>query len=207
MIVSVAGMRYGAFPLLFQALFLAGCADSGPATTSTCKLSTTTESTNGALSLRNSSDTTVVQQIAQSFELSSDTTLSSAQVKLIRVGNVNSTLTLRIQGDNGGVPSGTDLGSGTLTITTDTSTGDGNIGSSSSDFYTVTFSSSVSVTKDTLYWLRMEVAYSANSSAYLKWMGNDSNEDTKGQAFISTDGSNFTVFTGGAKDMLLKLGC
>lgn len=157
--------------------------------------------------MRNSADTTVVQQIAQSFKLSSDATLLSLQVKLLRVGIVNSELTLRIQGDNGGVPNGTNLGSGTFAITTSATTGNGNISDSSSGFYTVTFSSSVSITKNTLYWLRMEVAYSANSSAYIKWMANDSNADTDGQAFLSTDGSNFTVFTGGTKDMLVKIGC
>ncbi len=200
-------MRYRT--IVLPALFVAtaGCGEADPTTPSTCLLTTTTESTNGSLSLRNSADTTVVQQLAQSFELTSDTTISSLQVKLIRVGIVNSTMTLRIQGDNGGVPSGTDKGSGTFTLTTDATTGNGNISDSRSDFYAVTFTSTASITKNTLYWLRMEVAYSANSTAFIKWMGNDSNEDTKGQAFISTDGSNFTVFTGGTKDMLLKIGC
>ncbi len=84
-------------------------------------------------------------EIAQSFTPSANWTGESVRVQLSKQGTPTDNAVIGIQADSGGAPSGTFLGSGTIAGSS--------ITSGATQSYTITFSSAVSLTNGTLYWL------------------------------------------------------
>jgi hypothetical protein len=178
-------------------------------TDTSCLILLTTETSGAEMGVAAAANTLGGDEIAQSFKVPIDKNITQVQLKLLRVGRPNGTLTLKLQGNSGDAPDGTDLTTATLNVTTDDTTGEGNISSTKATFYTFTFGSEVSLVTTRTYWLRLQASYSLSDTHVIKWSGNNSNTYTNGNAIYETSINNSWSSNriGTNRDLLFKLGC
>lgn len=132
--------------------------------------------------------------IAQSFKLSSDAVVNKLSFYVRKVGNPTS-VTVNILADNGGVPSKTVIGSGTLASSSV---------STSSDWVDVSFSTPPALASGITYWLSIDAA----SSATKYWViGSQTNNGYgNGVGMVSADWSAGTpVWTSAGRDFDFKV--
>ena len=102
-------------------------------------------------------------KLAQSFEVAGSQIVKSVDLWLKKVGSPAGTLTLRIETDNSGEPSGT-LADANLTTTVAESSL-----SSSYGAIAFTFTTSASISGSTPYWLVLSTDRSASETDYVAW--------------------------------------
>jgi hypothetical protein len=102
-------------------------------------------------------------KIAQSFEVSGEQNIKTVDLQLKKVGSPTGDLSLEIQTDSGGEPSGTPVTNGTATVvdesTLSTSYGD----------ITFTFATAPTLSDATTYWLVLSTDRSASETNYVAW--------------------------------------
>jgi hypothetical protein len=134
------------------------------------------------------------QWVGQSFKLSSGTILNKVMLYLRQNGATTDSITVQIQGDTGGKPNGTVLGTRTLTLTSPTYA-----------FIEFDFSSDhISLAAGTPYQIVASNTYPSFGGGY-NWAG-DANSPTylDGAASFSTDqGTSWTTST--SNDMLFEV--
>lgn len=114
-------------------------------------------------------------ELAQSFTLVDTANVGSITLMLKKTGTPAGTLTMRLETDAGGVPSGVlvdAIATGTLaesSLTTFYST------------YTFTFSDGVSLTGGLAYWIVLETDRSASNTDYVEWGAGTANAYTDGE--------------------------
>ncbi len=145
-------------------------------------------------------------KLAQSFEVTGTQTVASADLWLKKVGSPAGTMTLRIETDNSGEPSGT-LADANLTTTL----AESGLGTSYADA-TFTFSTPASISGSTTYWLVLSTDRAASLANHVIW-GADSSEgyaDGKMQSEISSTWSDenkdaiFTIYGEGEQTLFQK---
>lgn len=102
-------------------------------------------------------------KLAQSFEVSGEQNIKTVDLQLKKVGSPTGDLSLEIQTDSGGEPSGTPVTNGTATVvdesTLSTSYGD----------ITFTFATAPVLSDATTYWLVLSTDRSASETNYVAW--------------------------------------
>jgi len=109
------------------------------------------------------SATTEKDKLSQSFEVIVAETLGSVDLWLKKTGSPGGTLTLRIETDNSGEPSGTLVHANATTTVSESS-----LGTSYADV-TFTFGSSFSISGSTTYWLVLSTDRAQSDSNYVTW--------------------------------------
>lgn len=144
-------------------------------------------------------------EVAQSFQLTSDTVVDSVHLKLVKVGtalSTSATLGLRIETSSGAAPSGSLVSSGaSATLSPDSV----NI-TSSAQFYTFTLSSSVTLSANQTYWIRLLGQYTASETDHIAWKGTKTDVLTTGNAVVEDSPNSFTAHST-IQDLLFKIGC
>jgi hypothetical protein len=136
--------------------------------------------------------------IAQTFRtpISQDISITKARLGLYRQGWPNGQLTLRIQTDNGGSPSGSDVSSvavQTLSYTSTESTQTSTF-KTYAEFFDFDFSSAVSLTKDTLYWIILRTTATVNTNTFVLWAATTQNPYSSGGAFYESMTTGSSIF-------------
>jgi hypothetical protein len=196
--------------VLASALLLGACAiDEDSTDPTSCTVAVTTGTSGAEMGVGAAATTFGGDEIAQSFTVPADTTVSSVQLKLIRVGAPTGVLTLKLQESSGNLPNGSDLATGTFTVTYDSSTNTSNVDSLTGAYYTFTLSSTVSLVTTKTYWWRLHAGYSLSDTDVIKWMGNNSNVYSRGKAIYETSTANSfsTAAIGDNRDLLFGFGC
>lgn len=106
---------------------------------------------------------TAKDRLGQSFQISSTGTVDQVKLWLRKVGAPSGTLTLRIETDSSGSPSGT-LANAAATVTVAESSL-----ATSYGWIAFDFASNFSLTGTTLYWLVLSTDRSASGTAYVEW--------------------------------------
>ncbi len=104
-----------------------------------------------------------LDKLAQSFEVTGTQTVETVDLWLKKVGSPTGTMTLRIETDNSGEPSGT-LADANLTTTV----AESGLGTSYADV-SFTFSTPASISGSTTYWMVLSTDRSASESNYVHW--------------------------------------
>lgn len=120
---------------------------------------------------------------AQSFQLSATTNIKGIELYLKKNAGTPGDITVRIETNNAGVPSGT-LVNANLTTTIPAFTG------TDLAWKTVNFSTSVSLTASTTYWVVMTVAAAANDNNYVLAADGSSPSYTSGNLASSSNGGS-----------------
>lgn len=102
-------------------------------------------------------------KLAQSFQIGSTTTVDQVKLWLRRVGNPAGTMTLRIETDSSGSPSGT-LAHANATVTV----AESGLGTSYS-LVAFDFASNFSLTGSTTYWIVLSTSRSTDEFNYVDW--------------------------------------
>lgn len=141
-------------------------------------------------------------ELAQSFKVSEDKEVNTIALKLIKLGTLAAanTLTVTIVADSGtDTPDTTVLTSGSLSVA--------NIGTSATQFYSVTISS-INLKKNTKYWLRVKASYAASTTNLIKWASNTSNVLPDDRALYETAiAENWnTTAIGTLRDFVFSIG-
>jgi hypothetical protein len=102
-------------------------------------------------------------KLAQSFTVTGTQTVATVDLWLKKVGTPTGTMTLRIETDNSGDPSGT-LADANLTTTL----AESGLGTSYADA-TFTFSTPASISGSTTYWLVLSTDRAVSESNYIQW--------------------------------------
>lgn len=102
-----------------------------------------------------------VTRRAQGFQVSVNCAVNSVAVYMKKNSGTTTDLTVRIETDNAGVPSGTLVTNGSATLSAFTST--------SYDFRTVTFSSAPELMADTTYWLVVQHVTEGTGNSSYHW--------------------------------------
>lgn len=193
--------------VIFSALLLSGCGldGSGGSGGSSCVLdSFGTVTTGKELDLLGPN---AYSRLAMKVVLSGTGTADAKNVSLTLQGvgsfslNTVYTLTASIQADTAGNPSGTPLASGSIfayQVLPQASS------------YTFTFSSPVTLTKGTTYWIHLEANYPADGVNYIEWLGYDGGSGggyANGSAKYYKAGTWDTLSIGGLRTLLFALGC
>ncbi len=187
--------------------FLATMMGCGTTSSSSCLVNLGTDTDGAEREVRNASSL----DYAQSFYLSSDSTVSNVSVYLAKTGTFDTTtggdtLKIYLASDSGSTSPGTTLSSIESLSATDLN----NIGTSSA-YQKVTFDSSLSLSASTTYWVIVEGGYSANATKYVRWLGNSTNTYTSGLAMEKAAGvwSNVPDSSGtkALKDFMIRVGC
>jgi len=134
---------------------------------------------------------------AQGFQLLADTKISAIQTYIKKNNGTPGDITVRIETNNAGVPSGTLANAGlTATIPAFTTT--------SFDWVTVTFATPISLSAATTYWIVFKTAAAANDNSY--YIGSDGSSPTyaSGTAASSTNGGS-TWSADSAKDLMFRV--
>ncbi len=148
-------------------------------------------------------------ELAQSFKVSENKTITKIQLLLQKVGMTSGSFTgyeviLQLVNDSAGKPTGS-------AVTSETPVLDVSAIGSTSGFYTFTFASNVSLTAGTLYWIRVRGTYPASKKDLIKWYAHNgsSGEYSNGQALYETITSNDwqSLVIGDLRDLLFKIGC
>lgn len=106
---------------------------------------------------------TTYDKLAQSFEVTGTQTLTSVDLYLKKVGSPTGTMTLRVETDSAGSPSGT-LADANLTTTL----AESGLGTSYADA-TFTFGTPASISGSTTYWLVLSTDRTASATNYVVW--------------------------------------
>ena len=101
-------------------------------------------------------------RIAQSFQISSSDTLNDVAIYLRRVGSPNGTLTIRIETDNAGSPSGTLADSNATATLSEAGLG------ASYGMVTVNFTD-FAISGSTKYWIVVSTSRTAGPTNYVEW--------------------------------------
>ncbi len=199
------GQLYALFGFLAS---LWGCA----ASTNSCDINMGTTNDGAEREVRD----TGTLDYAQSFQVSKTTDVSSVHIYIYRSGNPTAldfsngdTLNVYIATDNSGEPSSTAYSSSVSFNYQSLN----NLSTLTPAYLQASFSSSVSLTASTTYWVVIAGGYGANLNSYVVWRGNSTNEYDDGKA-MEYDGTNWAdVPDDGAKtpatikDFLIKVGC
>lgn len=102
-------------------------------------------------------------KLAQSFQISATAVISKAYLYLQRFGTLAGTLTLRVETDNAGSPSGTLVDANATTTLAESSL------DSSLSMVTFDFATDFSVSLTTTYWLVLSTSSSSSPTNYLAW--------------------------------------
>lgn len=129
--------------------------------------------------------TTGQQYAAQSFTTTQSGTISSIATSLQTVGSPSDNVTVSLQADSAGAPSGVSLGSGTVAAASVPS-------ACSSGRTTFTFSGPVTVTNSTLYWVVYSRSGANDTSNRYQICGNDTSSYATGNP---AEASNLFVWT------------
>lgn len=106
---------------------------------------------------------TTKDKLAQSFQIQADATIKKTRLYMAKVGSPTGTMTLRIETDAAGAPSG-NLANANATTTVAESTL-----ATSAGWIDFTFSSSFSLTINTTYWLVLSTDRAASNTNYITW--------------------------------------
>lgn len=142
--------------------------------------------------------TTVAQTIRT--PVNTDLVVTRVRLGLYRQGWPNGQLTFRIQTDNGGSPSGVDVSAAAVQTLSYSS----NESLQTSTFHTYReyfdfdFTSSVTLTKDTLYWLTLKTSAAVNSTTYVLWAAIGGSPYSSGAAFYENTTTGSPVYTNAA---------
>lgn len=193
------------FLLLCSALGFSSCGKKETSSSESCFLSFTSETAGRELPIN---DTTFGgDEIAQSFVLSEGKSITKIKLKLQKVGMDTGDFTgysvaLRIQETSSGKPTGTQMNTSDATVDVTTI-------QSTSTFYTFTFSSALTLSANTLYWLRARGTYPASNSNYIKWIAHEGTGGySDGNALYETAAGDWqSGLIGDLKDLVFKVGC
>ena len=190
--------RGGSWPAIASAAALAlasqGCGLDEPVS-GLCDIALTT-ATNAGRAINGSG---FGNSLAQSFEATSDDTLTTVKLALARTGNPNGNIVVSIQADSGGLPSGTDLSSATATeASADIS--------ATESFVSFTLSSPVSVSDGTTYWIIAKATYGNSDTANINWRGFSTDAYAGGDAGRKTLAGTFELDTA-PLDYAFQVGC
>jgi hypothetical protein len=106
---------------------------------------------------------TTYDKLAQSFEVTGTTSLASVDLYLKKIGSPTGTMTLRVETDSAGSPSGT-LADANLTATL----AESSLSTSYADA-TFTFGTPASISGSTTYWLVLSTDRTASATNYVVW--------------------------------------
>jgi hypothetical protein len=113
--------------------------------------------------------TATTHRLAQSFSVPyTDATFRRAKLALVKSGTPSGNITVEIQADNGGKPSGSAVTNGSATITPASV-------STSAAYVTATFSDRVTLSANTKYWLVISAASTVDGSNSYGWGGTSGN--------------------------------
>ncbi len=198
-------------PLFLYCTWLTACSGVGSQNGPQCVLAFTSETAGKELGVNNADPKLGGDELAQSFLISDNKTISNVFLKLQRIGFSATSpkgykMVLRIETNAAAIPSGT-LVNSTSNEEASINLEDMNADSRS---YTFSFSSGISLTKNTLYWMRLRATYPASKQDYVKWsafQGNNGYSD--GKAIYETGVSNnwSTQNIGDLMDFVFELGC
>ena len=126
---------------------------------------------------------TTYDKLAQSFEVTGTQTLASVDLYLKKVGSPTGTMTLRVETDSAGSPSGT-LADANLTATL----AESGLGTSYADA-TFTFGTPASISGSTTYWLVLSTDRTASATNYVIW-GADTSTPSYADGSMSGESSS-----------------
>ena len=136
-----------------------------------------------------------VLRMAQGFQVSVDSAVNSVQIYLAKNAGTTTDLTVRIETDNSGVPSGTLVTNGSATLTAFTAT--------AFEWKKISFSTAPELTADTTYWLVVQhVTEGAGNSQY--YWGSDASSPAYTRGTAATYSSSAWAATAGT-DMLFRV--
>jgi hypothetical protein len=135
-------------------------------------------------------------KLAQSFEVTGTQTVGSVDLWLKKVGSPTGTMTLRIETDNSGEPSGT-LAHTNLTATL----AESGLGTSYADA-TFTFSTPASISGSTTYWLVLSTDRAVSESNYIQW-GADGSSPSYADGSMSSEISS--TWSAESKDAIFSV--
>ena len=111
---------------------------------------------------------TAKSKLAQSFQIATGTTITEVRLYLKKVGSPTGNLTVKIETDSAGDPSGTPVTNGTSdTVAASTL-------STSYGYISFTFATDPSLSATTTYWLVLETADSQSNTDYVIWGADES---------------------------------
>jgi hypothetical protein len=189
----------------FMALVSAcGSQDEQSTTTDQCMISVTKVTTGLVTGIAADAGTLGGDELVQSFTADKDYSVTAVKLRLLRVGTPSGTLTLSIQGASGSGtsarPDGVDLASGTLSLSTTT------ISASSPTQYTFTLTSSASLAKGAVYFVRVKASYALSDTNVVKWAASDEDPLTDGFPLYETSIANsFAAIGLGTNDFGMKV--
>jgi hypothetical protein len=132
---------------------------------------------------------------AQGFQVAVAQKMKGVSVYLKKNAGTPGNITVRIETNNAGVPSGTLVdAAATGTITAFTTTSDA--------WYTVEFATNFSLTATTVYWIVLKTAAAANDNNY-KWEGKTASGYASGTNATSTDGGS--TWSAGTSDAYFRV--
>lgn len=135
-------------------------------------------------------------QLAQSFQVTGTTSVSSVRLWLKKVGSPTGNLTVKIQTNSAGSPSGTTVTNGTsATVAASTL-------ATSYGWIEFAFSTNPSLTGSTTYWLVLETTDSNSASHYVQWGADGSSPGYASGEMKSYDGS---VWNAESKDACFEV--
>ncbi|MEP7285400.1 MAG: choice-of-anchor R domain-containing protein [Chloroflexota bacterium] len=106
---------------------------------------------------------TTYDKLAQSFQVSSTSTISYAALTMARVGGAAGTMTLRIETDNAGSPSGTLVNANATATVAETSL------AGTFAAITFTFAGTFTLSPGIAYWLVLSSSRAASNTDYVQW--------------------------------------
>ena len=127
-----------------------------------------------------------LDELAQSFEVTGSQEVATVKLWLKKVGSPTGTMTLRIETDNTGEPSGT-LADANLTV----DVAESSLGTSYADI-TFTFSTPASISGSTTYWIVLSTDRSASASNYVLWGVDTSTPSYADGEFMSEASSSWS---------------
>lgn len=135
---------------------------------------------------------TTSDKLAQSFQISTASVVSTVDVYLKKYGSPTGNMTLEIQTDNAGEPSGTAVTNGTsATVAASTLT-------TSFAATAFTFSGEPSLTGSTTYWLVLTTTDTQSNTNYVIWGADTSTPSYADGAMYGEDASTWSALTADA---------
>jgi hypothetical protein len=141
---------------------------------------------------------TAFDKLAQSFQLMSGITCDKAQLDLRKVGSPTGTMTLRIETDNAGDPSGTLVDANATVTVAESSL------STSLALVDFDFASSFSLSASTTYWLVLSTDRSASDSNYVEWGAEETGSYADGESGTEAS-STWTTPAADADDFIFAI--
>jgi hypothetical protein len=135
---------------------------------------------------------TTQDKLAQSFQISTASVVSTVDVYLKKYGSPTGNLTVEIQTDNAGEPSGTAVTNGTsATVSASTLT-------TSFAATTFTFSGNPSLSASTTYWLVLTTTDTQSNTNYVIWGADTSTPSYADGAMFGEDASTWSALSADA---------